>query len=107
MTGIKLMKIFFTDPRPPPRLEPVVGTTPQLQVGHVCLTTIGKWDHVVIFEESSLSAPARGPDERTSASIAGPHLALHARRHVPAGVRGSVCRARPRRSGMPGSAKLG
>jgi hypothetical protein len=84
-------EIFSAEPRPSLRLEPVVRATPQLQVGRVGRAAIGKRDHVVILEESSLNTSACGTHECTLPAVAGPHFAFHRRRHVPPDLRGPCC----------------
>ena len=93
-------ELLFACPRPPLRLERVVRPTAQLQVRRVRRPAIGKREDVVILQESSLRASACGADECTLPSVAGPHFAFHGRGHVPPGVRGAVCWARPRRCGI-------
>jgi hypothetical protein len=83
-----------------------VRPTAQLQVSRIGRAAIGKRDHVVILQESSLRASACGADERTLSTVAGPDLAFHGGSDVPAGVRDAMFRARVSRGSVPGLAQF-
>jgi hypothetical protein len=58
---------------------------PQVNVAHGRGTASGMRFDVMELEESGFSTPARGPDERTPASIPLPDLAPDRRRNMPRG----------------------
>lgn len=83
-------KFVLAKPGPSFRLEPVVRATAQLQVGRVGFAAVGKRNHMVKLEESSLRTSALAADERALPSVASPHVTLYRRSHVASGVRGAM-----------------
>jgi hypothetical protein len=64
------------------RLEPVMRTTPKLQVVNRRRASIRKGHEMVIFEKPALTASASCSDERAPSNVASPNLTLDRPRNV-------------------------